>query len=43
MGIGKTIAYAFLWSVGYIAVSSVVKQPMRRVESFIGGIGKGGN
>lgn len=42
MGIGKMMAYGFLWSVGYIAVASVVKQPMRKVESFIGGLGKGG-
>tara|TARA_R110001592_G_scaffold363343_1_gene684535 strand:- start:5317 stop:5448 length:132 start_codon:yes stop_codon:yes gene_type:complete len=42
MNIPKMIAYGFLWSVGYIAVSSVVKQPMRKVETFIGGLGKGG-
>ena len=42
MGIGKAVADGFLWSVGFIAVASIVKQPMMQVQNFIGGAGKGG-
>lgn len=37
MGIGKTIAYMALWSVGFIAARAVLARPMGAIESIIGG------
>ena len=42
MGIGKTIAYMALWSVGFIAVRAILASPMNSLENIIGGNGNNG-
>tara|TARA_R110002020_G_scaffold24294_3_gene80093 strand:- start:1221 stop:1352 length:132 start_codon:yes stop_codon:yes gene_type:complete len=37
MGPAKFAAYMVLWSVGFIAVRSITKGPMKGVENFIAG------
>lgn len=42
MGIGKTVAYIALWSVGYIAVKTVTTKPMQAIQDFIAGTSNNG-
>jgi len=45
MGLGKTVAYVALWSVGYITVKAITTSPMQSVQDFIAGnknVGNGG-
>jgi len=37
MGLGKTLAYMALWSVGFIAARAILSQPMNAIENIIGG------
>lgn len=37
MGIGKTVAYMALWSVGFITARALLARPMTAVENIIGG------
>ena len=37
MGAGKMIAYVALWSVGYIAIHALVRNPMSSLENMIAG------
>lgn len=37
MGIGKTLAYMGLWSIGYIAIHTITAPTMKKVQNFVGG------
>jgi hypothetical protein len=43
MNFARTLGYIAMWSVGFIAVKTVVAKPMQAVQDFIAGNTNSGN